>query len=310
MENYYLGTAIRELRKKKNLTLEELADGICSKRQLQRVETNVNIPSGALLADLSQKLNENIETYFMLSEDINPIELHTFITEVDELYHNSQYDTVYHLTCDYLGSHDKLTPLAIQIIGNFKAQAAYYSKTIKTLDVNYTESLLKLSLEYDTLEEACSGFRTIIESILLSNLINHTFLYSFDSKPSNQYKEDLERGFNLLVILCKNYAKSYRIPDPKFCSRLLCNVAYTAFLLDRYEDCLEICNYTIHRYGQNTTPSLLGSLQHKKGLALIKLKDVEAGKKCFSHFIQLKEMSNSQEPVIEIINALKIKYNL
>ena len=42
---FYIGTAMKSVRKKRNLTLEETAKFICSERQLIRIEQNQSLPN-------------------------------------------------------------------------------------------------------------------------------------------------------------------------------------------------------------------------------------------------------------------------
>jgi len=55
-----LGNTIRELRKEKNLTQEELADGVCSVVSMSRIENGVQMPSAKVLEKLLDKLGSSI----------------------------------------------------------------------------------------------------------------------------------------------------------------------------------------------------------------------------------------------------------
>ena len=55
--NNSLGDIIRELRKKKKLTQEELADGICSSVSISRIESGIQMPSSSTLEKILAKLD-------------------------------------------------------------------------------------------------------------------------------------------------------------------------------------------------------------------------------------------------------------
>jgi len=55
-----LGDVIRELRKAKKLTQEELAEGICSSVSLSRIENGIQMPSGQTLERLLQRLGTSL----------------------------------------------------------------------------------------------------------------------------------------------------------------------------------------------------------------------------------------------------------
>ncbi|HAX73401.1 MAG TPA: XRE family transcriptional regulator, partial [Firmicutes bacterium] len=75
MNDIYFGNVLKELRIKKKMSQEKLADGICTKRQLIRIEQNENLPTGFLLSELSKKLNENLEPFLLLANHQNPMEV-------------------------------------------------------------------------------------------------------------------------------------------------------------------------------------------------------------------------------------------
>lgn len=63
--NYaHFGELLKNIRTSYNITLEQLADGICSVRQLSRVENGENNPSLYLIHSFSLKLNINLQEYY------------------------------------------------------------------------------------------------------------------------------------------------------------------------------------------------------------------------------------------------------
>ena len=63
-----LGTIIRELRMKKGFSQKELAEGICSLKQLSRIENNTSEASAYVIYELSFRLGENLLDYFPYAE--------------------------------------------------------------------------------------------------------------------------------------------------------------------------------------------------------------------------------------------------
>lgn len=59
MKKNTLGDTIRELRKRANITQEELADGICSPVSISRIENGTQMPSGTILDGILQKLGSS-----------------------------------------------------------------------------------------------------------------------------------------------------------------------------------------------------------------------------------------------------------
>ena len=54
--NNSLGDKIRELRKRKHMTQEELADGICTSVSISRIENGIQMPSSAILDKILDRL--------------------------------------------------------------------------------------------------------------------------------------------------------------------------------------------------------------------------------------------------------------
>lgn len=57
MDHKYFGQLIKDVRKARNLTQTQLAEGICSRREVTRIENGEYEPSTYLISLLSQKLN-------------------------------------------------------------------------------------------------------------------------------------------------------------------------------------------------------------------------------------------------------------
>lgn len=60
MSRSYLGSVIRDMRKRAGLTQEELASGICSPVSISRIENGAQLPSGKVLEALLSRLGSSI----------------------------------------------------------------------------------------------------------------------------------------------------------------------------------------------------------------------------------------------------------
>ncbi|WP_271004204.1 helix-turn-helix domain-containing protein [Listeria seeligeri] len=64
----YLGTVIKRERKKENLTIDEVAQLICSSRQLIRIEHNRSLPNVWTFVKICDKLNVDYSHVIMESK--------------------------------------------------------------------------------------------------------------------------------------------------------------------------------------------------------------------------------------------------
>ncbi len=67
MNNLKFGTKLESVRKLKNMSQKELADGLCSQAQISRIEKNEVIPNAILLKSLCNKLNVSVD--WILEDD-------------------------------------------------------------------------------------------------------------------------------------------------------------------------------------------------------------------------------------------------
>ena len=66
MQYNHFGEFLKEIRTINNISIEGLADGICSTRQLMRIEKGENDPSLYVLHNLSIKLNIDLQEYYRI----------------------------------------------------------------------------------------------------------------------------------------------------------------------------------------------------------------------------------------------------
>lgn len=90
-----LGTIIRELRMKKGFSQKELAEGICSLKQLSRIENNTSEASAYVIYELSFRLGENLLDYFPYAELEEPFFWKKKIDELEWYYNQKQYQQLY-----------------------------------------------------------------------------------------------------------------------------------------------------------------------------------------------------------------------
>lgn len=107
MSNINVGIIIKHLRKEKNLTQQELSEGICSGRYLNKIENGNSIPTLEIVNLLSARLNVNIYRYYFsalrhkslathekieqLNEYLAPGQIHNLKSFLEELESDSEF---------------------------------------------------------------------------------------------------------------------------------------------------------------------------------------------------------------------------
>lgn len=86
-----LGTVLKELRKEKGLTQQELAQGVCAQSMLSAIENDVYIPNANLLINLANKLDVDLDE-ISLAKNFSIGHNQEFDEMVDKLCRSHQYE--------------------------------------------------------------------------------------------------------------------------------------------------------------------------------------------------------------------------
>ncbi|HAX74082.1 MAG TPA: hypothetical protein DCY20_11205 [Firmicutes bacterium] len=273
LPSQYLGTAIRELRKKKNMTLEQLADGICSKRQLQRIETNQTMPSAALLVKLSTKLNEHIDDLYTFSGCKDPMAAYALSLKLHSLYNYGQYEEM-HKTCRlFLEENPDLPTQVHQIIGYCIGYSAFQSASIDNPDITYYEELLRLTLPPMSIEDMCQGYKTTNEVRILSILISQIYFDPIKRGQPHSGVEYYKKGLSLFDSLLGNYLLNYTSYESPLLLDLYMGCSFMSYLASDYTLALDYCNKGIIHCLSQCSPLHLATAYGLKSEIFIALGD-------------------------------------
>ncbi|MCP1161249.1 MULTISPECIES: helix-turn-helix transcriptional regulator [Bacillus] len=173
MDKILLGNRVREIRKKKNITLKELAEGICSIGKMSYIENGITEPSSEEIELICKKLE-------ISSEDLLPKSESIFLNEIKLIFHEIENSIE-------LGFYDR----AKKHISDLKTNQEIHRRDL--LELSYLEALLAFEEE-----------KYIFSMELLENLLTN--------KPSNSFEYlTISKAYNLLGIIYNelgNYNKS------------------------------------------------------------------------------------------------------
>lgn len=168
-----IGKIFKDIRVKKNLSLEYTCDGICSKSTLSRFENNMSdIPLKKFLS-LLKKVEISESEFFSYIDKNRELIGSNFLDNVGKLYNNKSTDDLYNLANKlkqkYSESNSKIDFLYYMIT------VSYYNDLTETLICSTTEverlyNVLFRTEEWDKLEIESFG-NTV--TLLNNNLIYH-----------------------------------------------------------------------------------------------------------------------------------------
>lgn len=88
--NYnHFGELLKEIRTMNNMTLDQLAEGICSTRHLSRIERGENNPSLYIIHNISKKLNIDLQEYYRIYFCSGSFIAYDFKSKFEQLLENS-----------------------------------------------------------------------------------------------------------------------------------------------------------------------------------------------------------------------------
>lgn len=297
MNEIYFGNVLKELRLKKQLSQEKLADGICTKRQLIRIEQNENLPTGFLLSELSKKLNENLEPFLLFANHENPMEVIELKKQLEYYFYEKDFIPLLKLISEYRENHPNPPYDFQQYLGWYEGACKYSLPNYESPNMEYYIDLLKLTMDFNTIEEACIGFRTFNELNIIHTIITIFYIS----------KQKYEEALVLLPLLIENYLKYYHEYDINLLGRMYHNYANIQYRLDNYEEAITICDNGIKTCLRERSFAVVADLYMCKGSILIDQGKTEEATKCVKYFITLYEMQEKRhqiEPVIQQFMSL------
>lgn len=282
MHKNNLGKIIKELRKKKNLTQQELAYDLCSISQLYRIEKGLHFPSAFLIEGFSKRLCENLFKYNFFSNCNYPVYFFDFFDNLEHLRLKRQYKSI--LSLINLISHnpkykyDINLPNIKQLLGWYKGISISNNQN-KFVSVDYYFDLLRLTNNFSLSNDI--NFKTLtIYEIKIVCSIGITYL--------KLEKYNLAKEIFFLIIENINYLDS----DTSF--PLLCEIYYNIsklFYIERdYSKAIEYANLGISLCIYNYFSYFLADLFYILGKCYEYLNDTKNAIENYNKFIYLYDI--------------------
>ena len=144
MANIHIGKTIEYLRKLRKLTQQQLAEGICTREYIRRLERGDNQPTLYILDLLSQRLQEDIYNYHILVEKHNNIETHIKVQEINDILGAENHELLEKTVHMYENLESFKKGEALQIVYYSKAICDYYLRKKYDEAMNYCIMGLKV----------------------------------------------------------------------------------------------------------------------------------------------------------------------
>lgn len=305
--NYeHFGTFLKELREARNLTKEQLASGVCTRKEIYRIEKGEYQPSLYLLNKLSIKLNVDLNEYFKMYYTTKTAVGLIGIQEINDAIRLADITCLNEVIKKYENNDDFRQGENLQHI--------YYAKAICETHIgNYTESL-EYCMKGIFIENALFTINTIIEfmysnvGLAIINCISINYLNMKKSEVAYKILSDL-------LSLIENYYinSPYTMYQAgQFSKKMYINLQYNLsciFLsndeLDKAEEILEKgIEYSIKENNLKCLPNLI----YNKFKFLYKKGNFEEAAEYFVQAKGLYKLVKQMNTCIEIDEYARVEY--
>ena len=307
MSDIHIGQTIAYLRKLRKITQQQLADGICTREYIRKLENGYNQPTIYILDLLSQRLQEDIYNYHQLVEKHNDIETHVKYQEINDVLASENYELLEKIISKYENLPSFKEGEALQIIYYAKALCSYYLRDNFDDTINYCIKGLSV-YKHD--------FNIINWNKFLYSKIELKFINSIASCKC--FNNDLENGIKMFYELFDYLDKYvsgtlYSIrAKGNFHITLYTQVAYNLSnhlsKQDKYSNALEIIDKAITISLKTKFMSMYPYLLKNKFQLLYMLGDYENSKIFYEKaLVYYKDLSSDSE-FTALINETKEIY--
>ncbi|HSQ87726.1 helix-turn-helix transcriptional regulator [Romboutsia sp.] len=290
--NYYIniGSYIKEMREKNNMTKKQLADGICSRSYITLIENGDRCPTSVILRQITTKLGITPEYLFRAIESPTSLHVKELLDQIFLYIERHDFKNIYKLI------NEKEKELCITSIHDTQIIKTFKCLSVTMLSQNYQRGMneVKNILE---LTYAKGSNPTDIEFILM-------FVYGFFLSLNNQKKEAYTHLTNIKIYIDNINFLHTRVIFPAFYMFLISACLDTL----NFNESFEYLNYAIDYCKKNNTYNFLRELYFLKSELHYRLKEEIEFKVWLDKALSLHELiKNSDDEYFDTFMESRLK---
>jgi len=297
----YIGSVIKKIRTNKGLTQKELASGLCSIKQINRIENNFSTPNSYLLYEISNRLGHELLDFIPYTSDENAYDLKTKIDDLMLLFnlheHKSILNNIYK---SQILQNTENTRASQEISWLLGAMSNYIDIGESVIvDEQYYMNILKLKHNFTILDDIFQFHLTPIEFKIINSYIvillnNHCY----------------DRAEKLLLKSIENFESNNLNNSDISYVRFLYNLSRLYYNQKRFYDAIELSSKGINHCHHNSNISYLADLYNIYGRAKYNIGDQDTGKQAIKNYISLRRIIKPPLDYEPVITELEKKYHL
>ena len=302
----HFGEFLRHIRTLNNMSLEQLAEGVCSTRQLIRIEKGDNDPSLHVLHHLSIKLNLDLQEYYRIQFSTGSFSAHRYKDKLEKLIVMQDHNSIRQLIQEIENM--------IEFQKGENLQYIFYGKALCSahLDKDYISSN-DYCLKGLTVEDLDFNLNTIKDKIYsnvgltMINLLAGNYTRLNEKDKSHQIFQDL---FHVLDNQIFNSPfPMYRSLDfqKKLYQGITNNLGAIFMSKEQYDKALNYINKGIELSLKESYMRFLPELLHQKSRLLFKIGDYEESRKSYEICLSLYKLARKVEDVHSLEKEIEAK---
>lgn len=265
MENYIIGSILKEYRTRLNISQEDLCFDLCAVSTLSRIECGERIPGRKLLEALFSRMGVSRSVSITKTE----FQMENLEFKINDMVAHDDFE-IFDLLEEYKNCSENMAELERQFYLFFKTMAEdYFNHNCEKALKNY-EAALKISVKDYALGKIPNARLLTKTELLILNNISRTQYFFGQKDEAIKLMEFLRSYFEKGIMSEEEKAKNYPV--------ILFNLENWYGMKNEDEKVIELCDIGIDvciRYGK------LSNFPYQifnKGCSLIKLGKIEEGK--------------------------------
>lgn len=279
---YPIGELLRTFREYKNLSIEDLSEGICSEEELISFEKDMSYPTIEMLHRLGKRLNIELSYFFDVASK-STINYSTAVIQIIEKYKRERH---YHAIYEII-QQEKANPLFQ--IGNYKQYLTWH----EGICTYYIHKELKTAISL--LNEAISitNPKKINLTERETEILNSIALLHYEDR-------DFQSSLSNFLEALRNLDKLPYIFNSKVKIRVLFGLSQVYTELGQFEESLNYCQKGINLCINEESLYCFNEFHYQMGENYIKLGNIEKGKEYMKECLHLLRLEKKHN-LIEII---------
>ncbi|WP_449621345.1 helix-turn-helix domain-containing protein [Robertmurraya sp. Marseille-Q9965] len=285
---YPIGELLKTFREYKNLSIQELSDGICSENELVSFEKDDAYPTIEILHKLGKRLNIELSYFFDVASR-STINYSTAVIQIVEKYKRERdYKTIYNII-----HQEKENPLFQ--IGQYKQYLTWHEGICKYYIDQDLDSAIRIL--YDSIE--ITNPKRINLNERETEILNSIALLHYEN-------QDFLNALKIFSEALTNIDKIPYVFNTKVKIRILFGLSQVYTELGEYEESIKYCQNGINLCINSDSLYGLNELHYQMGENYIKLGEVEKGEEYIDECLHLLKLEKKYH-LIEIIQQERDK---